>query len=91
MPEYKRIFSQETGLRFVFKYEPDSAEMLHIFARHRKEPIDAITVWIEGEHAYNENHRRFEATYQGLGIYWFWIKVDAVVMIITCFDEEETP
>jgi len=37
---YKRL--KANGITFVFKYEADHPELLHIFARHSKEPDDAI-------------------------------------------------
>jgi hypothetical protein len=37
------------GITFVFKYESDYPELLHIYVRHLKEPDDAIDIFINGQ------------------------------------------
>jgi hypothetical protein len=52
MPEkfYRRV---DGGITFVFKAEPGHPELLHIFARHRTEPDDAINTFFD-ENAQDE-------------------------------------
>jgi hypothetical protein len=82
--KFQRV--QESGVTFVFKVDEDAPALLHIFARHLMEPVDAIAVWFESDHEWNVHHQRFEACFEGVGIYWYWIdEPKQVVMIASCF------
>ena len=83
---YKRL--KANGYTFVFKYEDDHPDLLHIYARHRKEPDDAIYIFFNGVAAWNTTYERFETTLDGEGLFWFWIdKPGKVVMVVSCFDD----
>lgn len=82
---------ERDGLIFVFKVDPDDPRLLHIYARHLKEPDDAIRVWFEGYRGvapvvYQPVYERYETYHEGIGVYWFWIVEDRVAMIVSCFD-----
>lgn len=88
MPSYRRVPAR--GIVFVFKYEDEPPDMLHIFARHRKQPQDAIAVWLGAtDHRWDDRYSRFEASHGGQGILWYWIVQDRVVMIVSCYDSRE--
>ena len=73
------------GVTFVFKVDPADSTMLHIYARHLKQPSDAIQIWFGGVHSYNLDHKRFEAVLNGVRIYWFPIDVATdIIMIASC-------
>lgn len=85
-PKYHReIYNHYT---FVFKYEPDiEDEMLHIWVRHTKEPMDAMEAFFEGDTEWNHEHKRFETVSPTNTVHWFWLdEGNDVVMIISCFD-----
>jgi hypothetical protein len=84
-PRHKVIRSG--GILFSFAYDEDDWTLLHIFARHRKEPRDAIWAWFNGQCEWNDEYRRYEGKAGAIGLYWFWIDPDASrVMVISCFD-----
>ena len=81
----KYFNARALGHIFVFKYEEDSPELLHIYARHQMEPEDAIEIFFEGTVASNTERRRFESNYQGRTMTWFWLdETMKVVMVISC-------
>jgi hypothetical protein len=81
----KRI--RTNGHTFFFKFEEDHPELLHIYARHRKEPDDAIDIFFQGISIWNEEYKRFESTLANERLYWFWLdEPKKIVMVITCFD-----
>ncbi len=83
---YKRL--KTNNITFVFKYEIDHPELLHIFARHLKEPDDAFDIFFNGETVWNSSQNLWETLMNGEGIWWFWINEnDKVVMIVSCFDD----
>jgi len=86
MGRYKRLKSR--GITFVFKYEDDYPELLHIWARHRKTEEDAIYIFFNGTIARNEEHDCW-ATEAGTEVlWWFWIdEENKIAMVIACFDE----
>ena len=86
---FKRI--REQGITFVFKYDDEAPDMLHIYARHLTEPDDALDVFFDREAEQSENtlYRRFERINSTHGLYWFWIEKQSVVMVITCFPLEQ--
>lgn len=86
--QFRRV--KVRGITFVFKTDPDAPELLHIYARHLKTPRDAINVWFSGEHAYHALFRRFEAYFEGVGLYWYPINLEQdVIMVVSCFDLRE--
>jgi hypothetical protein len=86
-PRYYRQRDDASGLIFVFRYDPDAPELLHIFARHATVPDDAIDAFFEGadDTTWNDQRRRFETYSADYGLYWFWLEPQRVVMVITCF------
>jgi hypothetical protein len=77
---------EEQGIRFVFKYDDDAPELLHIFARHLTTIDDALDVFFEGEEeVWNDERHRFETFSSTHGLFWFWIEENRVVMVVTCF------
>lgn len=78
--------SQARGVTFVFAYDDTNPQLLHIWARHRKEPRHAMWTWFNGQHVWNQEHERYEGEVDDIGLYWFWLDVErAVVMVISCF------
>lgn len=74
------------GYTFVFKYDDASPELLQIYARHLTSPEDAIEVWFEANvEVWNARYRRFESSKGSRTLYWYWIKEDSVVMVVSCF------
>ncbi|MFP5502841.1 MAG: hypothetical protein ACLGIN_10160 [Candidatus Sericytochromatia bacterium] len=64
--------------------------MLHITARHLKEPEDAIFVWFTGgEEEYREERNLYITKTEDEVVQWFWIDEPNVVMIRSCFDRTE--
>lgn len=62
--------------------------MLHIYARHLKNPNDAIYIFFNGNTSWNREKNRWETILGEEGLWWFWLnEADKVVMIISCFDE----
>ncbi len=83
-PVYERIRCNE--FTFVFKYDEDNPEMLHIFARHSTTPDEAIQLFFTEDAVWHEERERFENHSQTHGLYWFWRDEDKkVVMVISCF------
>ncbi|MBS1992168.1 MAG: hypothetical protein JSS83_16715 [Cyanobacteria bacterium SZAS LIN-3] len=72
--------------RFVFKFDDEFPDLLHIWVRHTKTVEDAIEVWFEGSETWNAERERFETKTETTGIYWFWLEENRVIMIISCFD-----
>lgn len=88
MPKFKQV--RERGIRFVFKYDVDAPDLLHIYARHLTTIDDALDVFFDpsATQTYNAEHQRYERYGRSHGLFWFWLERDAVVMVITCFSEE---
>lgn len=89
-PRFKRV--REGGITFVFKYDKDAPDLLHIYARHLTEVDDALDVFFDHSAAQVENveQERFERTNKTHGLYWFWLDEPTVVMVITCFTLENS-
>lgn len=88
MPQnkYKRLRAK--GVTFVFKYESDRPDLLHIYVRHLKEPDDAIFIFFSGKTTWLKSQEVWETLYENEGIWWFWIDEESkVVMIVSCFDK----
>jgi len=81
---YKQV--EEEGIRFIFKYDDDAPDLLHIYARHLTSIDDALDTFFEGEReSWNEERSRFETYSATHGLFWFWIEQDRVVMVVSCF------
>ena len=81
---YKQV--DEADTRFVFKYDDDVPDLLHIYARHLTTIDDALDTFFDGEQeAWNEERRRFETYSATHGLFWFWLEQDSVVMVVSCF------
>jgi hypothetical protein len=80
---YRRV--EEQGLRFIFKYDDDAPDLLHIYARHLTTIDDALDTFFDGQTAWNAQRQRFETYTATHGLFWFWIQENAVVMVVSCF------
>jgi hypothetical protein len=84
VPRFKHVF--ENGIKFVFKYEEDFPDLLHIYARHLTTIDDALDVFFMTEPEWNEQFQRYENYSETHGIHWFWInKKQKVIMLVSCF------
>lgn len=84
MPKYESYAYK--GYKFVFKYDDDFPDMLHIWVRHVKTVEDAVRIWLEGTESWNKKFQRFETYIDNEGLYWIWLEEDNVIMVISCFD-----
>jgi hypothetical protein len=83
---YERILEQEVS--FLFAYERDAPDLLHIFARHTTTPEDVFEVWFDAANKdiRNEERRRFETSNDTHTVYWKFSDLEPeVVFVITCF------
>jgi hypothetical protein len=81
---YKRV--EENGIQFVFKYDDEAPELLHIYVRHLTSVDDALDVFFSpSPRNWNAERSRFETETETHGLYWFWIDKDKVVMVVSCF------
>lgn len=81
---YKRV--EENGIEFLFKYDDDAPELLHIYARHVTEVDDALDTFFGAEtKMWNAEFKRFESYTATHGLFWFWLDENKVVMVISCF------
>lgn len=77
------------GYRFVFKYDDDFPDLLHIWVRHRKTVKRAMEIWFEAtKEVRHQKFQRFETYTDTDGIFWIWLDNDRVIMIISCFDRQ---
>ncbi len=81
--KYKNV--EERGIRFVFAYDDDAPEFLHIYVRHLTTIDDALDTFFNGQTKRNEGQQRFETFTDTHGLFWFWIEPEKVVMVISCF------
>lgn len=81
--KYKNV--EEQGLRFVFAFDDDAPELLHIYVRHLTSIDDALDTFFNGQAQWNEERQRFESYTDTHGLLWFWIEPEKVVMVISCF------
>jgi hypothetical protein len=88
LSENRYLNLRSGGITFVFKYESDQPGMLHIFARHLKEPDDAIYIFFNGETSWNSAQGLWETILDSEGLWWYWIdESKKVMMVVSCFDE----
>jgi hypothetical protein len=80
---YKRV--EENGIEFLFKYDDDAPELLHIYARHVTDIDDALDTFFGGQTTWNAQFERFETFTQTHGLFWFWLEEKKRVMVISCF------
>ncbi len=86
VPKYKRV--RENGVTFVFKYDDDAPDLLHIYARHLTSIDDALDVYFDPavSHTLNTQFDRHESSNATHGLFWFWLdQPKKVLMVITCF------
>ena len=84
VPIYERIKCNE--FKFVFKYDEDNPEMLHIHVRHLTTTDDAIGLFFSQDPVWDEKYKRFENYSETHGLYWFWLnELKKVVMVVSCF------
>ncbi|MBX9772698.1 MAG: hypothetical protein K2X29_15070, partial [Candidatus Obscuribacterales bacterium] len=80
VPKYE--YYDYESYRFVFKYDDDFSEMLHIWVRHLKTEEDAVRIWLEGaEESWNEKFQRYETYTDEEGLYWIWLQKNKVIMV----------
>ena len=81
-----KIIKRE-NIKFFFKYEPSSPELLHIYVRHLSTVGQALWIWFNGKTNFNEAYNRFETETETHCLYWNWMNIEkSKVMIITCFE-----
>ena len=86
MGRYRNVRARD--VTFVFKYENDAPDLLHIWARHRKMEEDAIYIFFNGVTVRNEEHDCWETQVLKEVLWWFWIdEKKKIAMVITCFDQ----
>ena len=73
------------GIRFVFAYDDQAPETLHIYVQDHTTIGDALEAFFAGSTAKNDQHDRYETFTDTHGLYWFWIDEEKVVMVISCF------
>lgn len=83
MSAYKRV--EENGIQFVFKYDDDARELLHIYARHLTSIDDALDTFFGTRAKWNNDQKRFESYTETHGLFWFWLEENKTVMVISCF------
>lgn len=78
---------EENGITFLFKYDEDAPDLLHIYARHLTTIDDALNVYFNTKPKWNKKHNRYENYSDTHGIYWFWLnEANKKVIVITCFN-----
>ena len=83
--KYKTV--EEQGLRFVFAYDDDAPDLLHIYVRYLTVVDDPLDTFFNGQTHWNEGHKRFETYTDACGLFWFWLERDKAVMVISCFKQ----
>lgn len=86
---YRRVRAE--GHTFLFAYDNDAPELLHIYARHLTSVDDALRVWFdqEAEDHWNEERDRFEVQNATHVLYWKWLADGELILIISCFTRED--
>jgi len=89
MPEYQHVDAD--GFTFLFAFDSDDPEQLHIYARHLATIRDALKVWFDDrtEDTWNEQYKRYETVGRTHVLYWTWLVPGKRVLIITCFRRED--
>ena len=79
---------ESEGLRFRSCLDREHPSELHIYARHGLDIPDALELFFDSEARWNEQYRRFENSSGKRVLYWAWKRLNAEVVIITCFERE---
>lgn len=83
-PHYRHVV--ENGIKFVFKYDDEAPDLLHIFARHLMTIDDALDLFFDEKPVWNKEFERYENYSDTQGLYWFWLNEQRkTVMIVSCF------
>lgn len=82
---YQRARRQ--GITFLFKFDPDAPDLLHIWVRHATTIGEALDTFFDPAAAtfWNETRRRFETTTGTHVLHWFWLQENLRVMVISCW------
>lgn len=84
MPRYKHVI--DNGIKFVFKYDDQAPDLLHIYARHLTTIDDALDLFFDEKAVWNEQFQRYENYSDTHGMYWYWLnQQNKIVMIVSCF------
>lgn len=83
-PSYERIKCQD--YIFVFKYDENKPDILHIYSRHLTTSDDAIALFFSYDPVWDGARKRYANYSDTHGLYWFWCNQEKkVVMVISCF------
>lgn len=83
-PSYERIKCND--FTFVFKYDENNPEILHIYSRHLTTSDDAINLFFSQDASWDEKRNRFVNYSETHGLYWFWRNEEKkIVMVVSCF------
>ncbi len=85
---WEMYLDEESGIRFLFKTDPDHPELLHIYARHLTTPEDAIETFFAAPPRWNEQYQRQETYSETHALYWNWARPGRVVRVISCYTLE---
>ncbi len=69
-PEYERLKCNDHT--FVFKYDQNDPEILHIYARHMTTPDDAFVLYFNEDAIWDEERERYGNFSDTHGLYWCW-------------------
>lgn len=82
------VVVESEGVRFRFYLDREYPSVLHIYARHGMEIVDALELFFDTEARWNERHQRFENQIGDRVLYWAWKRLNEEVIVITCFERE---
>lgn len=85
MPPRNTFVVPVRGEVFSFFYDRDRPGELHIYARHRASPVDAIETYFGAAPRWNEEHQRYETEGPTHTLYWVRYARDGAVVVISCF------
>ena len=82
---YRRV--RERGILFLFKYDDDAPDLLHIYVRHLTTIDDALDTFFDpnAESQWNPERARWETQSATHVLYWFWLEDNRKVMVVSCF------
>jgi hypothetical protein len=81
------IKKKANGIRFLFKFDQEAPDLLHIYARHLMTPDDAIETFFSGLTVWNAEYKRFETRTMTHVLYWFWLVENEKAMVHQLFPE----
>jgi hypothetical protein len=85
----RQFVARAKGHVFFFQWDAVAPGLLHIYARHRKLPDDAIFLFFarSASQTWDDEHQRWERVLGNECVYWFWIDESRkLVQICSCFD-----